>query len=106
MNDPEYIAVDVVNASDKLVTVVAIFNEANTIEFEFKVQVAPFTAALFKVIVQAVTLLRVKAEGKAKVISKSVENVLVGLSCIWYCELVDLAELGVAVVEVIVKLTL
>ena len=68
-------------------------------------QTADDAGAPLTVTVQADTLVRVKAAVKLREISKSVLNVVVGLSCIWYCEFVERAVLGVAEVEATVKLT-
>ena len=61
-------------------TVVAIFSEENIIVFELRVQTAEPTGAPFKVTEQADTLVKEKAGGKLRWISKSVLKVVRGLS--------------------------
>ena len=59
-----------------------IFSDVKTIDGELNVQTAELTVAPFIVTVQLETDERVNAAGKLSTRSKSVENELVGLSCI------------------------
>ena len=105
MKDPEYNAVDVLNCSDRELTVVATFSCENTIEFEDTAHwavemLAPLSSAL-----QLETDAIWNAEVKVSETSKFVLKDVMALRRMEYCELAEAAVLGEAEAEATVKLS-
>jgi len=97
--------VEVVNASERVLTVEPMFSCVKTIEFEERVHAAVEMAAPLSVAWQAETAVREKALVKVRERSKLVLKVVMALRTIWYWELVEPAVLGEAVADETAKLT-